>query len=187
VARGTCSTCSTFHRHTDNPNRAHESRTESEAKSMATQVNPLEEHATGAKAGRRSSKAKRNRPNTQPQRTPIFHTLGRRETRSRSWTHSKTRRMRLCGDRICARKTDTMLSLQSKGQFATRTLSPTSPAYPPHRGEGRRIQARCHSEAKKEYCAARQEHTATIGKWPKRCWPRRSTASTPSTRETRFR
>ena len=36
--------------HTENPNRAHESRTESEAKSMATQVNPLEEHAAGARA-----------------------------------------------------------------------------------------------------------------------------------------
>jgi hypothetical protein len=44
--------------HTDNPNRAHESRTESEAKSMATQVNPLEEYAAGTKAGRRGSKAK---------------------------------------------------------------------------------------------------------------------------------
>src|ERR1035441_1019622 len=34
-----------------------------------------------------AQRQKRNRPNTQPQPTPISHTLGRRETRSRSWTH----------------------------------------------------------------------------------------------------
>ena len=54
-----------------------------------------------------------------------------------------------------------MLSLQSKRQFATRTLSPTSTGLPA-RIEAKDGESRQDAilRAKKEYCAARQEHTA---------------------------
>jgi hypothetical protein len=48
--------------HNHNLNRAHESRTESDAKSMATQVVPLETDEKTSKPGRRSSRAKEQEP-----------------------------------------------------------------------------------------------------------------------------
>jgi hypothetical protein len=148
--------------HTDNPNRAHKSRTESEAKSMATQVNPLEEHAASAKAGRRGSKTKEQQAEHAAPAETDFPPLARKQTHNRSLTLLENQAdAPVRGSYLREKDGYDALVSRAKGNFATRTSSPTS--------TGLHAQSRCKEgetrqdailRAKKEYCAARQEHTA---------------------------
>jgi hypothetical protein len=147
--------------HTDNPNRAHESRTESEAKSMATQVNPLEEHAAGAKAGRRVSKAKEQQvEQTAPADTDFPYAGQEASPQQELDTLDKQADAPVRGSYLREKDGYDALSPEQKAacdkdfnSYLDRFTSPLEAKV----GETREDAI---LRAKKEYCVARQEHTA---------------------------
>lgn len=147
--------------HTDNPNRAHHARTESEAKSMATQVTPLEEHAAGAKAGRRGSTAKEQQAeHTAPANTHFPYAGQEAYPQQELDTLESQADAPVRGSYLREKDGYDALSPEQKAvcdkdfnSYLDRFTSPLEAKV----GETRQDAI---LRAKKEYCAARQEHTA---------------------------
>jgi len=175
---------STFHRAHRQSNRAHESRTESEARVWQPKS------SSRIPCAKRETRA----PRLQDQEHQAERWLHPKPT-SWNWPGSgpatgadtwRTRRMRPCAGRICGRKTDTMLSLQSKKQLAIRTLSPTSTGSPRpiEVKEGETRQDAIQRPRKSIVPPARS--TCSSREMAKTMLARRSTASTPSIPGTPF-
>ena len=147
--------------HNHNLNRAHESRTESDAKSMATQVVPLETVQQTSKPGRRSSKAREQEPeqvaSPEHSATPTIQgtdpqqELDALENQAEAPTKGSYLREK--------RRIRCPLSRAKGGLRQGLQLLPR-PIHQPAGSTGGRDQRRRHSEGQEEYCAARQEHTA---------------------------
>ena len=147
--------------HTDNPNRAHKSRTESEAKSMATQVNPLEDPAPSAKAGRRGSKAKEQQAEYAAPSDTDFPDAGQEaDPQQELDTLENQADAPVRGSYLREKDGYDALSPEQKAvcdkdfeSYLDRLTRPIEVK----EGETRQDAIQ---RAKEEYCAARQEHTA---------------------------
>ena len=147
--------------HTDNPNRAHESRTESEARSMATQVNSLEERAASAKAGRRNSRARQQQAEQAAPADTDFPFAGQgTDPQQELDTLENQAEAPVRGSYLREKDGYDALSPEQKAacdkdfnSYLDRFTSPLEAKV----GETRQDAI---LRAKKEYCAARQEHTA---------------------------
>ncbi len=144
-----------------NLNRAHESRTESDAKSMATQVVPLETVEQTSKPGRRSSKAKEQEPervaSSEPAATSTIQganpqqELDALENQAEAPTKGSYLREKDGYDALSPEQK--AACDKDFNSYLDRFTSPLEAQV----GETREDAI---LRAKTEYCAARQEHTA---------------------------
>jgi hypothetical protein len=147
--------------HNHNLNRAHESRTESDAKSMATQVVPLETVQQTSKPGRRSSKAREQEPEqvASPEHSATSTIQGTNPQQELDALENQAEAPTK-GSYLREKDGYDALSPEQKAvcdkdfnSYLDRFTSPLEAQV----GETREDAI---LRAKKEYCAARQEHTA---------------------------